>query len=79
MHRNFRPLTSLQKSAVIPAKAGIQMKDVNPVCLDPRLRGGDGKSELVSGLTETFALSRDDGVGGDDERCLRYLVGILAE
>ena len=27
---------------VIPAQAGIQTEDVNPVYLDPRLRGGDG-------------------------------------
>ncbi|MCL2744908.1 MAG: hypothetical protein FWE67_13770, partial [Planctomycetaceae bacterium] len=29
------------KNIVIPAQAGIQTKDVNPVSLDPRLRGGD--------------------------------------
>jgi len=28
-------------SSVIPAQAGIQTKDINPVSLDPRLRGGD--------------------------------------
>ena len=30
-------------NTVIPAKAGIQTEDLNPVSLDPRLRGGDGK------------------------------------
>jgi len=35
---------------VIPAKAGIQTKDEPPVPLDPRLREGGGKSELVSEL-----------------------------
>jgi len=39
------------KDAVIPAKAGIQTKDVNTVFLDPRLRGGDEKIELVDGRT----------------------------
>jgi len=32
-----------EANPVIPAKAGIQTEDVNPVSLDPRLRGGDGK------------------------------------
>jgi len=38
------------ENTVIPAQAGIQTKDVNLVSLDPRLRGGDGKTELVDGL-----------------------------
>ena len=38
------------RNAVIPAKAGIQTKEVNPVFLAPRLRGGDEKTELVDGL-----------------------------
>ena len=32
---------------VIPAQAGIQTDDFNPVSLDPRLRGGDGKNDFV--------------------------------
>ena len=40
---------------VIPAEAGIQTKDVNPVPLDPRLRGGDGGNdgENIMALTQT--------------------------
>jgi len=34
-------------NTVIPAKAGIQMEDVNAVLLDPRLRGGDEKDKLA--------------------------------
>jgi squalene synthase HpnC len=32
------------ENIVIPAQAGIQAKDANPVSLDPRLRGGDGNT-----------------------------------
>jgi len=39
------------KNTVIPAKAGIQTKDVNSVFLTPRLRGDDGKIELANGLS----------------------------
>ena len=45
---------------VIPAQAGIQTKDVSLVSLDPRLREGDGKAELVDGLLFT----QDIGHGG---------------
>ena len=38
------------KNAVIPAKAGIQTRDVIPAFLDSRLRGSDEKTELVDGL-----------------------------
>jgi len=38
------------QNTVIPAQAGIQMGDINPVFLDPRLRGSDGKIERVDGL-----------------------------
>ena len=34
-------------NTVIPAKAGIQTEDLNPVSLDPRLRGGDGKKNVA--------------------------------
>jgi len=39
-----------RRNPVIPAKAGIQTKDVNSVFLAPRLRGDDGKIELANGL-----------------------------
>ena len=39
----------VSQNAVLPAQAGIQMKDVNLVSLDSRLRWKDGKTELVSG------------------------------
>jgi hypothetical protein len=38
---------------VIPAKAGIQMRNMNPIFLDSRLRGSDGKTERVDGLSMT--------------------------
>ena len=38
------------KNTVIPAQAGIQKRDVNPIFLDSRLCGSDGKTELVDGL-----------------------------
>jgi len=49
--RVLRYNQSVCKNTVIPAKAGIQTKDVNSVFLAPRLRGGDGKIELANGLT----------------------------
>jgi len=48
VHRTVR--RQVCKNAVIPAKAGIQTKDENTVFLDPRLRGGGEKTELVDGL-----------------------------
>jgi len=38
------------QNTVIPAKVGIQMRDVNPIFLGSRLRGSDGKTERVDGL-----------------------------
>ena len=47
---NFPVRRQVCENTVIPAQAGIQTKDVNLVSLAPRLRGGDGKTELVDGL-----------------------------
>ena len=38
------------QNPVIPAKAGIQSNDLNPVSLDSRLRGSYGKTKLVDAL-----------------------------
>jgi len=38
------------KTPSFPRKAGIQMRDMNPIFLDSRLRGSDGKTERVDGL-----------------------------
>ena len=35
------------KTFVIPAQAGIQTEDFDPVSLDPRFRGGDGKNDFA--------------------------------
>jgi hypothetical protein len=40
------------KNTVIPAQAGIQTEDVNPVFLDSGLRRNDGKTKLGDGLVE---------------------------
>ena len=51
-----------EKLPVFPAQAGIQTNDVNPVSLDPRLRGGDvlrggdGKKRLWTASVFTTAL-----------------------
>jgi|GEM_PF-484734 len=39
--------TVIPATSVIPAKAGIQTEDLNPVSLAPRLRGGDGKKNVA--------------------------------
>ena len=35
------------KTFVIPAQAGIQTEDFDPVSLDPRFRGGDEKNDFA--------------------------------
>ena len=47
---------------VIPAKAGIQTRDSNPVSLDSRLRGSDGKNfaVLLPGLEELHIIPMDN-------------------
>jgi len=42
------------QSPVIPAKAGIQTDDVQPVSLDPRLRGGDGFAAPPAALQDAL-------------------------
>jgi hypothetical protein len=39
--------TVIPTTSVIPAKAGIQTEDLNPVSLAPCLRGGDGKKNVA--------------------------------
>jgi len=53
---------SVCKNTVIPAKAGIQTKNVNSVFLAPRLREDDGKIELANGLGQRALTHHDNRI-----------------
>jgi len=55
-------LGEIRKKTVIPAKAGIQTQDFNPVSLDPRLRGGDEKNDLAAIIFTSGSTGPPKGV-----------------
>jgi dihydroxy-acid dehydratase len=63
---------------VIPAKAGIQTEDFNPVSLDPCLRRGDGKKgilprEIITKESIDNAMILDLAMGGSTNTVLHLL------
>jgi len=61
---------------VIPAQAGIQTNDVNPVSLDPRLRGGDVSYSLETGTVPTLKRSEAEKMPTVLRDWIEFLINI---